>query len=563
MDGARLHGLAAAILFSFLVLTLRLLHLQILQHPKLASLTTQQLKRQSELPSQRAAILDRNGHVLARSIPAWSCYAHPEKIRDKKSVAYLLADLLQKDASSILQTLQEKKPFVWIARDVDYPSAERLQKLRIAGIEWMPQVRRVHPNGRLAQNLLGQVGMDGYGLSGVEQRFNKILQGKGGKRKFFLDANGKSIYLEAQEPDPEPPELVLTMDRNIQYTAEKMLQRQLEKFQAAGGEVLIQDPKSGEILAMAHLPSNPLQNPPTQLAYEPGSTFKTITLAAALEERRIGLDDHFFCENGLWAATPSLTLRDPDPHGRLSVADIVGKSSNICMAKIAERLGKEKLYWYVRAFGFGNKTAIPLPGESPGVLRVPSAWSQVSLYTLSFGQEVGVTSIQLLSAYSAIANGGVLLEPQLLRGQADPGGNLPGPLPPRPVRRVLSKKTALEIAKLLEGVVQEGTGTKAQVAGYRVAGKTGTAQKFDSRSNGYSPERFVASFCGFFPVSDPRFTVLVVLDEPQGSIWGSQVAAPLFSEIASYLATSQAIPADREWVSRGQKRASHAAEKVD
>ncbi len=408
----------------------------------------------------------------------------------------------------------------------------------------------------MATPLLGYVGNEGRGLSGLEQMFDGWLTDPRPARRSLRDGKGAGVSLaSASTEEGEGSWLRLTLDRTLQYMAERELEWGLKRSRAKAGLILVQDPWTGEILAVASgpraldgedAPSHPadLSIPFVQWVFEPGSTFKIVAAAAALEEKMVRAEETFDCENGDWAYA-DIRIHDHTKENVLTFAQVMERSSNIGFAKVSLRLGKEKFYKYVRAFGFGSLTGSEIPGESAGLVRPLWRWSGVTLPVMSFGQEVGVTALQLAGAYSAVANGGTLLEPRLLKEARNSSGETRSWPPSTVVRRVMSPGTSETLKKMLQGVVTRGTGHDALLEGWTVAGKTGTAQKVDPKTGRYSPDRFIASFCGFVPAERPRLTIVVVYDEPQGVSWGGYNAGPVFRNVAWHAMTYLGVPSDR------------------
>lgn len=409
----------------------------------------------------------------------------------------------------------------------------------------LPERRRFYPNGSLASSILGFVGIDGHGLSGIEAAFNNILEGHGTVTRCWRDGQGRIVAERIDNADQDLIHIKLTLDRRIQHIAERELESAVMHTQSKSGIVIVQDPRSGEILALASVPSpslDPNHPPPLDLlkipavsnVFEPGSTFKIVTAAAALEEGIVHPNELFDGENGSWKLY-NLTIHDHEPQGLMTFSQVIERSSNIGTAKIAQRLGPQKLFRYAHAFGFGSYPGSGLPGETWGLLKPPREWSGVSNAMISFGQEVGATALQVAVAYSAVANHGILMQPQAIRSLIKDSGKTLWNSEPIPVRRVISEKTANQLRDILVRAVEEGTGTLAKVPGYVVAGKTGTAQKIDPATGKYSPQKMVVSFCGFLPAHDPKVTVFVILDDPAGVSWGGTHAAPVFSRIAQQI----------------------------
>ncbi|HEU5394293.1 MAG TPA: penicillin-binding protein 2, partial [Candidatus Methylomirabilis sp.] len=487
-------------------------------------------------------ITDRHGRELAVSLEAQSLYAHPGAVRAPRAAAAALAPILGQSRGEVLRRLTADKPFVWLQRKLPARQAEVLASLSLPGIGLLPETRRSYPRGELAAHLVGFVGLDDAGLEGVEYQYDALL---GGGPRFVtgrVDALGRVLFRDEGPPRPAPVDLVLTVDEVIQYVAERELQRAVAKAQAQAGSVLVLDPGSGEVLALANVPtfspdafaegSAPARrNRALADSYEPGSVFKMVLAAAALEEGLVRPEELFFGEHGV-IEVAGVKIRDHEPYGWLTFSQVVARSSNVGAIKVGQRLGRSTYYSYLSGFGFGARTGVDLPGETPGLLRRPRQWSAVSIGALSIGQEVSVTSLQLVSALAAVANGGRLYQPHVLKAVRGEAGAATREIPPQVVRQVISPETARRLTAILVEAVERGTGKAAAVPGYTVAGKTGTAQKLDRETGLYSRSKVVASFAGFVPAESPRLAILVVLDEPAHDRWGGSAAGPAFREIA-------------------------------
>lgn len=493
----------------------------------------------------RGRILDRGGNPMAVSLKAGSVFAHPATIRDPEAVARRLAPLLGGDPERLAGRMARDASFTWLARQIPLASARKVRDMRLPGVGIETEGKRYYPNRELAGHVLGFTGVDSQGLEGLEWAFDRQLKGQPGQLRFQRDARGRVLWQEV----PGKPgnrgccELELTLDLRIQFFAEEALNEAVRSSGALSGAVVAMDPRSGEILAMACAPafdpngyrrSSPSRwrNRALADAFEPGSTIKVFTVAAALEEGRVREDTRIFCENGSFRYGRCL-LHDMKPHGELSVREILMVSSNIGVAKIADELGGVTLHRYLKAFGFGRKTGVDLPGEVAGQLRDAEGWSQVAVATHAFGQGFSASALQVARAFSVLANGGCLVRPYLVRAVRDEQGRTIQETTPVVEDRVLSPRTARRVLDLMESVVLEGTGAAARVPGYRVGGKTGTAQKYDAAAGAYSDERSVVSFVGVLPLEAPEMVVAVVLDEPQGKASGGRTAAPVFGRIAS------------------------------
>lgn len=545
--GLVLGGLMAAWM---LTLVGRLYHLQVIQYVDLVARAERQQQRTIEIASKRGTIFDRQMQPLAMSLAVDSIFAVPSEIPNPEMVAGLVAPVLGISPGDLLGRFKAFKSFSWVKRKVTNEEAARVRDMNLKGIYYQKELKRFYPKGELAAQVLGHVGLDDHGLAGLEYRFDDVIKGTPGRMLVAADARRQSFHSTAREGRPGKS-LVLTLDQNIQYVAEKALAEAAAKWQMASGTVVVQDPHTGEILAMASYPtfdpnkfskSEPAQqiNRAVSWVYEPGSTFKLVTVAAALEEKLTTPQEVINCQYGS-IVLAGHTIHDDKPHGDLTVSQVMAHSSGVGVIKLGLRLGEDRLYRYIRAFGFGAEAGVDLPGEERGLLKPPSRWSGISLGEISMGQEVGVTALQIASAYSAIANGGMLFPPRVVREIFQ--GDRHEPMAAAPGRRVVSPRTAEMMKEILAEAVENGTGTTARPSGYRAAGKTGTAQKINS-SGTYSKTHYVASFVGFAPVQNPAVTILVVIDSPVGAIYGREVAAPVFRSIAEQTLGYLNVPQD-------------------
>ncbi|MBI5625154.1 MAG: penicillin-binding protein 2 [Elusimicrobia bacterium] len=532
---ARLVWAAAIALSPLIPLTARLAYLQVIKHQNLSTRVSDEIDRVSRDAPRRADILDRSGRVLAQSVPVWSCFIDKPIVKDPHALARRLGPIIGLPADGLLRRLKAAGRFLVVREDLDLQTAEKVTASRLQGVGITAGYQRAYPNEDLGRSVIGTVSHDGRGLAGIELAFDGRLVQEPERHEVLRDGTGRQIYRGGPVREARSEPLRLTLDRNFQFYAEEALAAAAAKYSIASGLVLVQDPSTGRMLAMASYPQSPLRNAAVQDSYEPGSTFKLVTAAAALAESTLREDETVFCENGSWAVAPGVTITDHEPEGALTLKGIIGHSSNIGTAKVAERLGAMRFYRYSQAFGFLNKTGVGLPGETSGSLKPLSDMTRVSLLAASYGYGISVSPIQLIGAYSAVANGGTLYEPTVVLGDSDPVR----------VRRIAKEDTIRRLTAILEGVVEEGTGVTARIPGYRVAGKTGTARKLDPATKKYSTSKFVASFVGFVPVSKPRFTILVVMDDPKGgAYYGSQVAAPVFAKLARGLLTLEGVPPD-------------------
>jgi cell division protein FtsI (penicillin-binding protein 3) len=539
-------------LILFIALLSRAFQLQVLSGEKLKNLAQRQHTATLQLQPERGMIYDRNGEKLAVSVLSDSVCADPTRIADPVTASRQIAGILNLDKQVVMKKILEPKSFCWLARRISPDQAANVDNVEIEGIFLIKEPKRFYPNGQLAAHLLGFVGADANGLEGLENRYDDILKGKPEKLAWARDAKGKKIFLRVGNNEAKKDEsvnIVLTIDSRIQYLVETHLKDAVVSKGAKGGLAIVMDPKTGEILAMANeagfnpnningLTPEKWRNRAITDYFDPGSTFKPFLVAGALEEKTIRESEKFYCEDGNYTvANRVIHEANRKRHGQLSVRDILKYSSNIGSVKIAQKMGKEKFYQYIDNFGFGMKTGIDLPGESPGLVRPVKKWTKVDTATIAFGQGVSVTAIQMITAMSAIANGGVLMKPYILRSVTDKN-NVPIKMyNPTVVRKVISVETAKRLTNMLTEVVgsADGTGKNANIVNVAVAGKTGTSQKFDFSLGEYSSEKVRTSFMGFFPADNPQVAILVILDEPQRDKWGGVAAAPVFKSIGEQI----------------------------
>lgn len=540
-------GFAIVVFFMIaLALWARLLWLQVLQPDHWVSIARRQHVQVLELPPLRGSILDRNRKPLALSLRLTSVFADPRHIKDPYGLARRLSSLLNQPEGKLREQLSRKKRgFVWLARKIPNQTAGRIRSMRLPGIHLMMETQRFYPHGYLAAQVIGFAGMDSQGLEGLEMACDRVLKGEPGWRWLARDARRRGVgtWETATVPPRDGLEVVLTLDTTIQYIAERALQEGFEKFRAKAACIVVSDPSTGEILALANRPSydpnrfskvtpDARRNRAVTDTFEPGSVFKVVTAAVALGTGTVQPGDQFDCENGNYAVAGRI-LHDHQPHGVLEFRDVIAQSSNIGVAKAAMKVGAKPLYQGIRAFGVGEPTGVELPGEAGGTLRLPSQWSKPTITAIPMGHEVAVNALHLAQMISVVANGGFLMKPWVVREVRDPAnGALIKAFQPKRVRRVITPETAAELRKILASVVQTGTGKQAQVAGFLAAGKTGTAQKLEPNGQ-YSHSKFTASFVGFVPSDRPRLSIVVVLDEPKFPYYGGVVAAPVFKRVAA------------------------------
>lgn len=552
----RIWAVATFCFFLFGVVLARGYQLQIYQGEELGARAERQLTKRIALPPIRGKIVDKNGVELATNKDVSTVYAQPHKISSPDKAAGQLAEILGEDKSKIKGKLLSKSSFVWLKRGVETGTGEKVSSLKIKGIGVINESRRFYPNMELAGHLLGFAGIDSQGLEGIELKYNELIKGTPGYFVAERDALGRNIYPRGLniKDSTSGGNVVLTIDKNIQHIAEREVGDAVRRYRAKSGMALVMDPNTGEILAMAVQPAfNPnffRQSSPSRWrnrivtdTFEPGSTFKIFLAAAAIESGKVGPQDIFFCENGKFRLYAN-TIHDSKGHGWLTVESILRVSSNIGAYKIAEKIGKADYYRAIRDFGFGQKAGIDFPGERLGFIRGESRVSPIGFANLSFGQGVSVTAIQLVNALSAVANGGYVMKPYLVKKVVDDSGQTIFANFPVRVKKAISKETATAVTAILKRVISgEGTGVRAALEGYQVAGKTGTSQKFDNETGQYSSDKYISSFIGFLPADDPKLSILVMLDEPKDHYYGGRVAAPVFKRIAEQaLAQMQVAP---------------------
>jgi cell division protein FtsI (penicillin-binding protein 3) len=551
----RLVGLFVILALAFVGVATRLVVLQVRDAEVYHALAREQRIRSVTLPATRGSILDRDGHELALSLPARAVFADPRYVEDPSATAESLARFLDVRVAELEAALTTDSAFVYLARRVDLDVARRIEGLELPGIGFLEESKRYYPGEDLAAQLLGFVGVDGIGLEGLELRYDDLLRGQPGSMVIEQDPSGNQIPQgEGQYRPPVPgTDLVLTIDRDLQFQAQATLEQAVKQNGARGGTVIVIDPSTGEILVMATYPTfdaNAFQlAPPGAMKaravtdiYEPGSVNKVITAAAALEEGVIGLREVLSVPDHYQVSDHLFHDAHPHPPMPMTLTDVIAQSSNIGTIKIAERLGAELLDGYLRRFGFGVSTGVGFPGEETGILMPAEDWWGTSMGTIPIGQGIAVTPLQMASVYATLANDGVRVEPTLMKGTIDGRGSF-RPSEPADEVRVVSARTARLVRGMLAHAVMDGTGTEAQVPGYWVAGKTGTARKPLEGALGYSNE-YVASFIGLFPASDPELVVAAILDEPD-TVYGGIAAAPLFRTVAEACVRHLRIPPAR------------------
>lgn len=539
----RISVLVIVALLFWIVLFLRLFQIQILDRGKYVEKARNQYLYASELKSARGIIFDRKLRYLAINRNSWSLGIDATKVIDPEIAAYHFSNVFNKSKNYYLEQLEREHTFFWLARGVNEEVVNQIEDLKIPGVRIIKAPKRYYPQNRLAAQLVGFTDIDLNGLSGVELAKNQVLQGSHGLAVYQKDALGKTqtdINYPAKKPK-RGKNIILTIDNTYQWIVEEEIQCVVDTFDADAATVIITNPATGEILAMAAKPDfdpneagryspNSWRNRAITDSYEPGSTFKPIIMSAVLEEGLKSPDDLIYCENGKYKIYDR-TIEDVTGYSWLSLNKVIKKSSNIGMAKIAKDLNKNVIYQYVRDFGFGVKTGLELPGETTGELKNTIEWSKFTPIAMSYGYEISVTPIQMAMAFGAIANGGFLLKPKIYLGVSDEPTTNIAPIQPEVIRRVISDSTSKMITRMLEDVVFDGTGRRAFVEGLRIAGKTGTTKKYDIQIQKYSVNKFISSFIGFFPAESPQILVYVMVDNPKKAYLGGEVAAPSFKRI--------------------------------
>jgi cell division protein FtsI (penicillin-binding protein 3) len=542
----RIYVVALFFLTCLGIVLARAYQLQVLKKDRLNSIARNGYIGTTKLPSKRGTIYDRKGRELALSVATGSIYAHPKQVKDKVKTARQLARILKQRQKKILRLLKSERPFVWIERRIPPDRAKTVKAAKLKGVGVASETKRYYPGKESGAHLIGFVGTDNQGLEGLEKKFDSFLRGPQGSLIQMRDALGRPFSVsDLIHSDHEMHDLILTIDKDIQSKAQEALRSAIKKSSAKGGNCLIVDPGTGEILAMAVVPEfNPnvfSKYKPSQWrnrsltdCFEPGSTIKAFLLAACLEERVLTAGTRIDCEQGKYKIGNNV-VHDTEEHGIMSVSDIIMVSSNIGGVKMGQRLGYGKFCDYLRKFGFGHRIGSDFLGERKGFIRPIEKSRTIDQATLFFGQGMSSTSLQLVMAMAAIANGGKLMRPYVVKAIIDESGHTVEKTRPQMIRRVISKRTAGKVSWILEGVLSdEGTGSQASIAGFRVAGKTGTSQKVDPKTKRYSWSKYVATFVGFVPVDKPKLVILVTIDEPKGIHYGGLVAGPVFRDVGQW-----------------------------
>jgi cell division protein FtsI/penicillin-binding protein 2 len=529
------------------MLIFQLIHLQVFNHTRYMDYVEKQNQAIADVTPKRGTIYDRSGNILARSIPKQSLFlqnyqnepisSQMEKIYKIKNILGLSSDRV----SSIKRRIEEKKSFIWIERKIDTEEVEKVNDLGLNGIHFEEENSRYYPNGRLAAHIIGRVDIDDIGASGIEYKYNHVLEGQKGKRLNLKDAKRRQYRFEIIQSPIPGKDIVLTIDETIQFIAEEELEKAVKKLSADWGCVIVSRPDNGEILAIAHNPSFDLNVPPKDISFtdrisavhfhfDPGSTFKLITAAAALELDKVSLSDTFDCSLG-YIQLPGKRITDHKPFQILTFPEVIIHSSNVGAVLIGQKIDEQGMHKIIKAFGLGRQTGIDLPGEETGIFHPLQEWSSLSLPSLSIGYEINVTPIQMLQVVNTISNKGVYATPRIVKKILAPSDQ--DQIPATIYQKVISEHTASILMELMRKTVEQGTGRNAQIEGYIVAGKTGTAQKLDLKTGLYTSKMHISSFAGCIITDKPIFSIYVVIDSPKGYYYGSDVAAPVFREIAA------------------------------
>ncbi|GAB4483063.1 MAG: penicillin-binding protein 2 [Thermodesulfovibrionales bacterium] len=554
MNRKRAVILNTAIACAFFLVFLRLADLMIFKNKFWSERAKSQQVKTEDIQARRGGIYDRRGRPFAVNLELESLYCEPERVSCERGGVQKLSAILGMEPRAVQARLSQDRKFVWLNRKLAPEKADEVRKLGISGLGFMSEAKRFYPKAELAAHVIGSVGSDNQPLEGIELRYDTYLRSAGGKVMVTRDASGK-VLSSGEERESRGNDVILTIDEGIQYIVEKELDKAMLKWRAVAATAIMMDPYTGEILALANRPSYDLngigssdkhgiRNRAITDIYEPGSTYKIIVGSAALEEQLFGLDASFDCSRGS-IEVGGKVVRDAHRHGVLTFREVFQKSSNVGSIQIGMKLGKERIYEYSKRFGFGERTGIDLPGEVSGWIKKPEKWSATSIGAISIGQEVAITPLQIVRAYSVIANGGLLVQPHLVSEIRSPEGKTVYAYQPQEQKRVIRESTAKAFRDILKTVTEEGgTATAAAVDGNQVAGKTGTAQLIDTRTKRYSRDRFISSFVGFVPADKPKFALVVVISEPKGQIYGGVVAGPVFRSIADQSLSYLNVPRD-------------------
>jgi len=548
--------LNTVIVFGFFVIFLRLTDLMVINHKIYSERAKSQQVKAEDIQVRRGNIYDRKGRAFAVNLELESLYCDPAEVAIDRDRLKALSGILRMNVKGVEAKLSQTNRFTWMDRKLTPAAAIEIRKLNIKGIGFVPEAKRYYPKGELASHVIGMVGRENQPLEGLELKYDKYLRTAGGKVYFGRDASGKQLS-SGVEMEAKGNDLLLTIDEGLQFIVETELDKAMAQWKSVAASAIMLDPFTGEILALANRPAydlndassvskNAIRNRGITDIYEPGSTFKVIVGTAALEEKLYKLDSTFDCSRGS-IEVGGKNIHDAHRHGLLTFKEVIQKSSNVGSIMIGMKLGKEQIYRYAKLYGFGDRTGIDMPGEVSGWIRKPEKWSATSIGAIPIGQEVAVTPLQILRAYSVIANGGYLVQPHLVSEIRTPEGQTIFSFKGE-TKRVLSEKTATVFKDILKTVVEEGgTATEAAVKGNQVAGKTGTAQLIDHSTGRYSKSRYISSFVGFVPADNPKFAMIVVIYEPKGQTYGGLVAGPAFRNIANQALSYMNVPMDENY----------------
>lgn len=543
MNQRRVIILFTLVLLGFVSVSIRLIDLMVLEHEQYADRAYRQHVRQETIDPRRGSIFDARMRELSVNSKVKSLYAVPREIDEPGEIAKLISPMVGINRRDLAEKLSRDKQFVWLARKLDDTVAARIEKLGLRPqLGFVNETKRTYPKGALGAHVIGFVNIDNVGAEGLERTYDSILKGHGDSKLEGRDAHGR-LLSDGGQHNVNGGSLVLTLDEDLQFIVEKELADAVRKWKARAAVSIIMEPATGRILAMAVNPTYSPEHPkaPSRWrnraitdVYEPGSTFKAIVAAAALDQSMVSPEERFDCSQG-YIDVGGRRIRDSGRHGSLTFAEVLQKSSNVGIVKVAQMLGKERFFAYISRFGFGERSGVDLDGEVAGILHSPEQWSGSSIGAHAVGYEVAVTPLQMLNAYCAIANGGILMRPHIVSEIMNADGQVVRSIAPKPIRRVISREASKTLTNILETVVQEGgTAITASILGNPVAGKTGTARKYDPKTRRYSREKYMSSFVGFVPSDDPKLAIIVVLDEPKEEIYGGVVAAPVFRAIAEH-----------------------------
>lgn len=567
-----LGGIILFIIIAFAAAVARLFWLQIVKGPELSDKLSNQVSSMRVLTSPRGSIYDRNGKELAVSLLTKSLYVNPhemshvneKKVADtahQRKAAELLAPLLNKPVEELFAVFTMDRYFIWLSRTLEPAQYDNIRKVikdnDLRGLHFLDEGKRYYPQGKTAAHILGFVGTDDKGLEGLELEYDALLSGADEQLEVRIDGAGRPLN-ESVFTKFNPAKLhklYLTIDHNVQYVVERALDTALQKTKVQGASVIVMDPKTGEIIAMSNRPTfdpntyykfsqKNFSNRSVSYIYEPGSTFKPIVVGAAIEEKLLRAQDPFYDTGSMVVGDRVIKNWDGEANGAVNYEFVLANSLNTGMVHIGMQLGAKRMNHYTQLFGLGKPTGIELPGEESGILFDTENMLPINLATMSIGQGLAVTPIQLVRAIAAIANDGIMVQPHIVKRIERSDGKLILEKSSLPTTRIISSETAAEIRRIMEMVIEVGGGKPAKIPGYRIAGKTGTAQKLNAEGSGYEYGAYIASFAGFAPANDPRFVVLVMLDNPQGAFYGSQIAAPVFKEIMEQLLSLAEVPAD-------------------